>query len=647
MKAILFIVVALFALFSFAEDTRQVGNLVLDGVPAIPEAVFDRLNQYQNTRSASLEDWDPSGKGMLILTRFGNTNQVHSVSEPGGSRRQITFLEEPVSEALYSRNQQRKGFLYSTDRGGGEFFQFYWFDTDSGRSALMTDGGKSVNRNPVWSTNGRYLAFTSTKRNGKDFDIYLLTDADPKTTRMIKQVEGSWSVLDWNAADTLLLVENYVSVNESHLHTLNPATGQMSEINPQKEKISYETAAFAKDGDSVYYSSDEKSEFRQLTHYDLKRGKKQLLTEQLRWNVDLIDVSHDGNWIAFAANEGGNSGLYLAPTSNPGKATKIETPGGVIAAIQFDNESSRLAFQISTAQSPSDIYSVDLSSKRIERWTYSETGGLNPDTFVTPELIEYPTFDTVNGKPRMIPAFYYKPRTLKPNSRFPVVIRIHGGPESQTSSSFSPLFQYWINELGVAVIDPNVRGSDGYGKSYLLLDNGMRREDSVKDIGRLLDWIATRPELDPTRVAVYGGSYGGYMVLASAFHYSDRLKCAVDIVGISNFVTFLKTTESYRRDLRRAEYGDEQDPAMHEFLLSISPLNNVQKIKLPLFVVQGKNDPRVPVTEAEQIVQAVRTNGGEVWYLLANDEGHGFRKKENRDHYEAAVSLFFQKYLLQ
>ena len=647
MKVIAFFVVTLFAIFSVAEDTRQIGNLVLDGVPEIPESVFDRLNQYQNTRSASFEDWDPSGNGMLILTRFGNTNQVHLVSEPGGHRRQITFLKEPISEALYGRDQDRKGFLYSSDRGGGEFFQFYWFDTGTGRSMLLTDGGKSVNRSPMWSTQGKHLAFTSTKRNGKDFDIYVLTDADPKTTKMIKQVEGAWRVLDWNADDTMLLVENYVSVNESHLHTLNLASGELKEINPQKERISYETAAFGKNGNSVYYSSDEKSEFRRLTEYDLKSGQKRLLTEQLPWNVDLIDVSRDGNRVAFVANEGGISRLYLASTANPDQSTKVETPAGVIAVVKFDDQGLRLGFQISTAQSPSDLYSVELSSGKIVRWTYSETGGLNADTFVTPELIEYPTFDTVDGKQRMSPAFYYKPKALKPNSRFPVVIRIHGGPESQTRASFSALFQYWIHELGVAVIDPNVRGSDGYGKSYLMLDNGIRREDSVKDIGKLLDWIATRPELDPARVAVYGGSYGGYMVLSSAFHYGDRLKCAVDIVGISNFVTFLKTTESYRRDLRRAEYGDERDPEMHEFLLSISPLNNVQKIKLPLFVVQGKNDPRVPFTEAEQIVKAVRSNGREVWYMLANDEGHGFRKKENRDHYEAAVSLFFQKYLLQ
>jgi dipeptidyl aminopeptidase/acylaminoacyl peptidase len=631
----------------YADSTRTVGNLVLDGVPEIPETVFERLNQYQNVRSALFQDWDPSSSGLLILTRFGNTNQVHYVPEPGGYRRQITFLEEPVSIARYNPNKERNGFLYSSDKGGGEFFQFYWFDFHSGRSTLLTDGGKSYNTSPVWSNSGKFLAFSSTKRNGKDFDLYVMTGTDPATIRMIKQVEGAWYPIDWNRNDTLLLVQQYISVNESYLFTLDPASGQLTPVNPKTgKKIAYETAAFSMKDDTIFYSSDEDSEFKRLTGYDPKTGKKEVLSENIPWNVESLDVSPDGKWIVFVTNEGGLSKLYLASTDRLNEPVQMELPSGVISRIKFDHAGTRLGFQISTAQSPSDVFVVDLQSRKPVQWTHSETGGLNPETFVTPELIHYPTFDTVNGKPRMIPAFYYKPKgdSKKP---FPVVIRIHGGPESQTLASFSPVYQYWINELGVAVLDPNVRGSDGYGKNYLLLDNAYKREDSVKDIGKLLDWIATRPELDAKKVGLYGGSYGGYMVLSSAFHFGDRLKCAVDIVGISSFVTFLKTTESYRQNLRRAEYGDERDPKMHDFLLSISPIQNANKIDIPLFVVQGKNDPRVPVTEAEQIVKEVRKNGGDVWYLLATDEGHGFRKKDNRDHYEAAVSLFYQKYLLQ
>jgi dipeptidyl aminopeptidase/acylaminoacyl peptidase len=227
-----------------------------------------------------------------------------------------------------------------------------------------------------------------------------------------------------------------------------------------------------------------------------------------------------------------------------------------------------------------------------------------------------------------------------------VLIYIHGGPESQFRPGFSPVFQYYLNELGLAVIAPNVRGSTGYGKNFLKLDNGYKREDSVKDIGKLLDWIKQQPELDSSRVAVIGGSYGGYMVLASMAHFNNRLRCGIDVVGISNFVTFLENTKSYRRNLRRVEYGDERDPRMRRHLERISPTANAHKIAKPILIIQGQNDPRVPASEAEQMLHAIRRNGGEAWYMLAKDEGHGFRKKSNREFYDKTVILFLQKHLL-
>jgi dipeptidyl aminopeptidase/acylaminoacyl peptidase len=316
-------------------------------------------------------------------------------------------------------------------------------------------------------------------------------------------------------------------------------------------------------------------------------------------------------------------------------------PTGVIARLKFDRQSKRLGFTLSTAQSTADVYSVDVKTRALTRWTESEVGGLDPATFVAPERVRYPSFDG-----RMIDAWYYRPRRSDAK-KLPVVISIHGGPEAQATAAFNPTVQYWVNELSVAVLQPNVRGSAGYGKSFLKLDNAAKREDSVADIGALLDWIAKRPELDGERVAVFGGSYGGYMVLASLEHFSERLRCGVEIVGISNFVTFLEHTESYRRDLRRAEYGDERDPELRKLLIAISPTTNASKIKRQLFVAQGQNDPRVPAGEAEQIVKAVRAGGGPVWYVLAKDEGHGFQKKVNRDYFTDAVSRFFEEYLLK
>jgi len=322
---------------------------------------------------------------------------------------------------------------------------------------------------------------------------------------------------------------------------------------------------------------------------------------------------------------------------------------GLIYNLRFNPDSRRLAMTLSTAQSPSDVFVIQMGRsarivKSLQRWTFSEVGGLDTREFIEPRLVRYPTFDQQGGKQRQIPAFVYQPRGDGP---FPVIIYIHGGPESQYRPGFSSTFQMWAAELGAAIIAPNVRGSLGYGNEYLSLDDGFRREDSVRDIGALLDWIAGQPELDESRVAVYGGSYGGYMVLASAVHYSDRLKAAVDVVGISNFVTFLESTQDYRRDLRRIEYGDEREPEMRAFLERISPLNQVEKIQVPLLVVQGQNDPRVPVTEAEQIVSALRARGNPVWYINALNEGHGYKRKENRDVYQQAAMMFLQHYLIK
>ena len=533
------------------------------------------------------------------------------------------------------------------DQGGGEFYQFYWYDLDKGTATLLTSGGETRQEYFLWANSGTRAVFSSTKRNGKDFDLYVMEGVNASSVRVLKQTEGKWGAIDWSPDDSQFLVIHSVSINESYLYVADPKTGDMKEINPTggTKKIYYGDARFARDRKGIYYTSDEDNEFLRLTYHDLATGKKDIVSS-LSWDVKTVDVSNDGKWIAYGANEGGISKLYLARTSNITKPQQLDLPVGVITSLKFDWLSTRLGFNLSSAQTPSDVFSIDLKSKKIARWTFSEIGGLNAEKFVSPKLIQYPTFDSVDGKPRLIPAFYYRPSgdSKKP---FPVIINIHGGPESQAVATFNSTFQYWINELGAAVLVPNVRGSTGYGKSYAMLDNGMRREDSVKDIGKLLDWIASQPELDAKRVAVYGGSYGGYMVLSSLFHFPDRIKCGVDSVGISNFVTFLESTEDYRRDLRRPEYGDERDPKMREFLIKISPTTNAAKIRSALLVVQGKNDPRVPITESEQMVKVIRKQGGKVWYLMAKDEGHGFAKRTNRDFLLNTVSLFLEENLLK
>lgn len=314
-----------------------------------------------------------------------------------------------------------------------------------------------------------------------------------------------------------------------------------------------------------------------------------------------------------------------------------DLPIGLIGGMQWDEEGERIGFTLNAATSPSDAWIYTVESQELTRWTMSEVGGFNTETFVEPELISYESFDGLD-----VPAFVYRPDSEGPH---PVIVSIHGGPESQYRPGFSSTYQYWLNELGAAVIAPNVRGSSGYGREYVMMDNVFNREDSVRDIGALLDWIETQPDLDSDRVVVFGGSYGGYMVLASMVHYSDRLAGGVNIVGISDFRTFLENTAGYRRDLRRAEYGDERDPDVAAFFEEISPARQAASITAPLFIIQGLNDPRVPASEAEQILAAVREAGGDPWYLLANDEGHGFRKKVNRDFQREAETMFFREVL--
>ena len=617
---------------------RTVGSLVLDGVPDLPERITARTMQYQNTRGATLADWDLDG-GILVSTRFGETNQLHRVSAPGAYREQLTFFKEPVSTAAFDAKRKNDGFWFLIDVGGGEAYQIHWYDRKSGMPALLTDG-KSRNQSLSPARGGGKFAFASSVRNGKDFDLYVLENDAPRPA-LVKELEGQWSPAGWSPDDTKMLVAHYLSINESTLHILDPANGEMTDVNAMPgKKIAYGSAAWSGDAKSIFYSSDEDSDFLRLTRWDIATGKKEVLTPDLPWDVDAVAISRNGEWLAWTVNEGGTTALWLAPAAKPKNAKKVALPKGIVSGLAFDRTHKRLGFTMNTATSPSDVYSVDLSSKKLERWTFSEVGGLDASRFVEPELIEFPTFD---GK--KIPAWYYRPRGG--TRAVPVVINIHGGPESQATAAFSPLTQYYVNELDVAVLVPNVRGSSGYGKSYLQLDNGVKREDSVKDIGALLDWVGTRPELDKSRVAVTGGSYGGYMVLASLIAYGDRLRCGVDVVGISSFVTFLENTEAYRRDLRRAEYGDERDPEIRKVLEAISPMANASKIEDPLFVVQGKNDPRVPFTEAEQIVATVRKNGTPVWYEMALDEGHGFQKKTNRDHYQNATILFLEEYLVK
>src|SRR5579885_467842 len=528
--------------------------IVSENVPKIPESIAEKAGRYSSYRSASFADWHPRRRQMLISTRFGDTPQLHLVGSPGGARTQLTFFADSVTTGRFHPNGGDY-IVFPKDIGGGEWFQLYRYDVRTGNVTLLTDG-KSRNLMGPFSSGGDQIAYMSTRRTGKDTDLWVMNPADPKSDHLLTQLNGGgWQPLDWSPDDKKILLLEERSINESYLWLVDTATGERTALTPgeTKEKISYGEARFSKDGKGIYTTTDRDSEFHRLAYLDLATKQPEFLTSNIPWDVETFDLTRDGSKIAFLTDEDGVSVLRVMDAATRKMMPLPKLPNGVI----------------------------------------------------------------------------------------------HGGPEGQSQPTFLGRNNYLLNELGIALIYPNVRGSTGYGKTFSLLDNGFRREDTYKDIDALFDWIAEQPNLDGTRIGVTGGSYGGHMTLAVSTFYSGRIRCSVDVVGMSNLVTFLEHTEAYRRDLRRVEYGDERDPRMHEFLEKIAPMNNIEKIKKPMLVVAGKNDPRVPVSESQQIFEALKAQGTPAWFIMAKDEGHGFRKKQNQDYQFYATVAFLQEYLLR
>lgn len=612
------------------------GQLEIEGVPEIPDTFLARLRPYQHTRQASFLGW--IGDGILIGTRFGNTTQLHRVETPLGARSQLTFFDEPVGTAYIGPQPAPEGFIYARDAGGSEFYQLFRFDLATRDSVMLTDG-RSRYSNVVWSKAGERFSYTTTERNGADWDIHV-QDVAGNTSVALAAGGSGWYATDWSPDGTRLLAIQYVSINESYLYEVDLSTGAATRLLPDAPPAAIANARYDDSGDYVFFASDMHAQAVALRRMRRTDGVIDVIAGDARWGVEQFVT--DGDRLAFTINEDGISRLRVLALPDLAPVALPALPDGIYYSLKFSADGSRLGFAVNRATAPTDVYSIDFGDNALTRWTRSEPGGLREENMAAPELIRYRTFDG-----REIPAFVYLPtgdgRVGKPH---PVLIDIHGGPESQYRPRFSYTTQFLVNELGIAVVAPNVRGSAGYGKAYLKLDNGYLREDSVKDIGALLDWIASNDDLDAERVVVSGGSYGGYMVLASLVHFGDRLTAGVESVGISNFVTFLENTQGYRRDLRRTEYGDERDPEMRDFLERISPLNQVERITRPMLIAQGLNDPRVPASESEQIVAALRERDVPVWYVLARDEGHGFRKKVNRDYFVAAMALFLERHLL-
>ncbi|HEX5685588.1 MAG TPA: prolyl oligopeptidase family serine peptidase [Ideonella sp.] len=637
-----------------SETLAPNSNLHVEGIPAVPLSVVKAVDKYTDFRGHGFVDWHPAQREMLVTHRpaGGSTAQLYRVSAPLAEPERLTDFADPVYSASYEP-LDGKYIVFERSSGGNEVNQLYRMELGTRATTLLTDPDQRHNVE-TWLHEKRGVAsrllYTSvpldrTAAGGARAQIsttlWLMDPLKPEARRKVIELPGGgWnaSSVSWDNKQAALT--NYISANESQVWLLDLASGKRRQLLPapgSKQRATHLASGFSRDNKALFFVSDRIGEFNELQRVNLANGAITRVTGHISWDVAGGSLSDDGRLLALNINEDGQGKLRLVDARSLKEKPAPALPAGNLSGMHFHPKRGELAFGLNSSAGPSQIYSLDPASGQVQQWTRAYAPeGVDPTRFAPQQLVRWKSFDgrTISGMLTMPPAGF--------SGKRPVMINIHGGPEAQAQFGFLNRNNYFVEEMGIAIIQPNVRGSTGYGKTFVALDNGLQREDSVKDIGALIDWIATQPNLDASRIVVIGGSYGGYMSLAVSTNYADRIAGAIDIVGISHFVTFLNNTESYRRDLRRVEYGDERDPAMKAFLDKISPLTNAARIKKPLFVIQGRNDPRVPYTEAEQIVKSARANGTPVWYLRAENEGHGFQRKENADYQFYATVLFLR-----
>ncbi len=616
-------------------------NVTAQGLPPIPQSIADDLAKYADYRSATLLAWHPTARRLLIQTTLGNAPQIYSVDQPGGTRAPLTSYRDGASGMAAYDPADGGTFVFRKDVGSGtEANQLFRFDVATSAITLLTDG-KSRHGEAVWARQGKWIAYDSTRRDGRDRDLYVMQPSDPKTERLVAEVSGAWSVADWSPDGRALVAVETLSAAETYLWRLDVASGEKFPLTPRgRDKVLWTNARFGPDGKSVYAVSDQDSDAPRLWRAEISSAAWKPLTKDDD-TVEAFAISPDGALVAVVFDRDGTSALEIVDTASMKPRRTSPLPPGAVSRLAWRPGSSEIGFTYASVQTPGDVYSIDVPTGRLARWTASEVS-FDATVLPPPEIARWKSFGG-----RTISGILYKPAAKFTGPR-PVMINIHGGPFGRERARFQGRSNYFLNELGVAIIFPNVRGSDGFGKAFARLDDGVKREDSVKDIGALLDWIATRSDLDKRRVMVTGASYGGYMTLASAIAYGDRIRCAFAAAAISNFITFLESTEPSRQADRRAEYGDERDPKMREFLAAISPVQHAAELRAPLMIAHGATDTRVPLGQAEEVVQAATRNGASPWYVVYANVGHdnfpGTRANGDFNFY--GWILFVQKFLL-
>ena len=596
--------------------------------------------QYLNVRSAYAPSFDPSGERVAFLMDVTGVPQVWVVDAEGGWPQQLTFFNERVSSVAWAPKDGN--LLFAMDEGGSERHQLYLIDNSSGgRVVPLTNSPEVMHIFGGWSPDGRSIAYASNERHRAHFDIYV-HDIDNGQARLVYQQDGSNSVAAWSPDGRYLVINHDNTSTYDDLILLDLQSGETRQLTPEGDLSSYGSVRWDSQGKGLYLTTNREREFQALAYVDVASGEFATLADS-PWDVEASSLSPDGRLLAYIANEAGYSRAFIRDLENqtdtPVKGLPectLQNPRGS-ASVVWSPDSKRIAFTINGATRNPDIWLYDINSETLRPLTHSDTGGIPKDSFVEPQLIEFSTFDG-----RKVPAFLYTPEGAKADGTNPIVMHVHGGPEGQERPSFNPIYQFFV-QRGYCVLAPNVRGSSGYGRTYIHLDDVRKRMDSVHDLKYAWQWLVDSGWADSKRIAVMGGSYGGFMTLAAITSYPELWAAAVELYGIANFVSFLENTSSYRRKLRESEYGSQEDDA--DFLREISPIRHVDRITAPLMVLHGATDPRVPISETEQIVEALQAQGKVVEYVRFEDEGHGFIKRNNRVVAYSAIAEFLDKHL--
>jgi dipeptidyl aminopeptidase/acylaminoacyl peptidase len=616
-------------------------NIEVLGVPPVPTSLAAEVAPYSQIYGLPLAGWDPT-KREIWLKGLSSVTWISRVKSPGVSPETSSiYIQSPGIYDVYFQPQY-KYLAYTKDTDGNENFQLYLYEIDGGNSKQLSDG-KSRNTEPVWSNAGAQIVYSSSPSGSVGVNLRVLNPFDAKTDRLLVQSSGSYlKAYGWSPDDKQVVFCDFVSNTTSTLWMIDVSTGKKVLLSPKKDEPEfYDFPQFTKDGKGVVVLTDNDSDVRRIAHINLASDKFTYIASDPKWDVDEFQVSPDGKTVAFTTNEDGASRLHLFDLKTSKEITVPTIPLGVVSDLKWHSNSTDLAFNFKSPRTANDVYAINISTgTEAELWAKSVTNDVDTQKFSVPKVIHWTSFDK-----RTISGFLYRP-PAKFTGKRPVIIDIHGGPEEQYRPTLGYEHNYFLNELGVVKIYPNVRGSSGYGKTFLKLDNGLRREDAVKDIGALLDWIKAQPDLDADRVMVEGASYGGYLALSTAYVYSDRIRGAISDSGISNLATFVERTEGWRRGLQRSEFGDERDEKTKQFMERIAPLNNAPKIKKPLLLIQGQNDPRVPASDTAKLVAATKDRIP-VWYVLAKNEGHGFAQLTNRNYRLYATILFVKEFLLK